>query len=298
MTTTWPRLRGKTYSLIGRTVRATIHLEDGSTVHIRRAPGLWRVDDTDGTMLRLTNDVGDYFREADGTMRLQPRRRGSFRMYFNDVEEGSKRLIEPYAIWDASRVDNGEAPVPQRIEQTLVRGRAGWRLDFGPVIYVVDDETGIGLSYSSPKSSAELSDPVLDEDFSDEVFTWDGPTEDVECDRIPRPVPEHKRRLHVMPLSLPGWMPLSVQGSHIKGDPDTGALEIMASAQIGAVVRRWPTALPEPPCATSRHFTVVARREDGPWTVEVRLPEGSDSSDAAAVVESIHDLPPLPNGSA
>lgn len=135
-------------------------------------------------------------------------------------------------------------------------------------------------------------------DFSDDVFTWDGPTDDVESDRVPQPVPEHKRRLHAMPLSLPTWMPLSVQGSHVKGDPDTGALEIMVSAQLGAVVRRWPTALPEPPCATSGLFTVVARREDGPWTVEVRLPEGSDPADAAAVVESIRDLPPLSNESA
>lgn len=69
MTMTWPRLRGKTYSLMGRSIRATIHYPDGITGRVWSAPGRWRLD-VDGVTKELDNDVGRYFRAPDGAMRL------------------------------------------------------------------------------------------------------------------------------------------------------------------------------------------------------------------------------------
>lgn len=142
----------------------------------------------------------------------------------------------------------------------------------------------------------ELSDPVLDEDFPEALFTWDGEVEEARSViRNARDDAEDRKRrcIEEMEISLPTWLPMQVRGRQMDGDPATGALDVRLMggvAMIDGYVRRWPTAIPEPPF-TGNPSPVTARTQKGPWTIEVRLSYGRDPADALRIAESVVDLP-------
>ncbi len=294
MTMTWPRLRGKTYSLMGRSIRATVHYPDGRTGRVWSAPGRWRLD-ADGVIKELSNDVGRYFRGPDGTMRLI-RKQPNVMHAFTSSGIDPVSLLEPHRRWSSSFVGRDGELTPTRITEVVHGGRRAWSVEFDTSSYVLDDETGVALAYRNERGSMELSDPVLDEEFPETLFEWNGEVE--EARTIIRntrdDVEDRKRRgIEEMEMSLPTWLPVRARGQQIDGDPATGALDVRlmgGAAMIDGYVRRWPTVIPEPPF-TGNPSPVTARTQKGPWTIEVRLSYGRDPADARRIAESVVDLP-------
>ncbi len=300
MAMTWPRLRSKTYSMIGRTIRATVHYSDGSTGQAWNAPERWRLDDADGVTKQLNNAVGYFFRDEDGSMRLIPKSPTTIVSFASDGDN-PRYLLEPQRFWYPT-VFEDLMRTPSRITEVTHDGRRAWSAEFDDIAFTIDDETGIALSYAGFGGSMSLSDPVLDELFPNAVFSWSGPVEEAEtryADARYAHEVERRLRAETMEMTLPTWLPVTVRGHVIDGDPATGALDArFTGIARDAVLRRWPTAIPEPVFGMDEQFPVTARSQCGPWTVEARLGAGADSIDAAGIVESVGALPDITLSSA
>ncbi|GAB04767.1 hypothetical protein GOAMR_21_00175 [Gordonia amarae NBRC 15530] len=306
--TSWRRIRGLSYSTIGRTVRARVHTSNGGEHLVRfDPPALWRLESPDGTTQLVENETDEYRVRDDGVAvhAHKAPNRVVMMMGLNPMQ-----LFTMYRWWPEPgpmarpRVGAASDPVA-----TTVRGRSGWQVEFDdpqgaqPITVVIDQDLGVCLAWRQGGQWLEMSEPVLDEDFDPALFTWDGPTIEEEehaeaqaQSQAQRDYEQQMRDLADMPQTQVGWFPTTIHTSAVDGDALTGALDITAttgSAQFA--IRRWLTGLDEPePGFSVQSYTVQGRRESGPWTVEVRTYAAALSPDDLERVFAQLSLPDPP----
>lgn len=153
-TVTWDdfaRLAGApvTSALRGRTASA----DEPAERFLFAPPDLWRVEDDEGRLLYLANDVGHYqWRESSGQVAcFQPRRSG----YRHSGGVNCTDLVRPRDLL-TPRDDDFTRPIGP-VEETTVIGRTAWRVLLAPpprkpepVWQVLDVESGVTLAYESP----------------------------------------------------------------------------------------------------------------------------------------------------
>ncbi|QTI69199.1 hypothetical protein J6U32_00695 [Gordonia polyisoprenivorans] len=279
--TSWPQIRGLSFSTMGRTVRATAYSSDGAVNHVRFVPPTsWRIENSDGSPSYIENDTDEYRFGEDGVAvhtSKSPNRLVAVAGISPTV------LFTAYQMWAPAEI-TGRAPrfgEPRGITGTEVRGRRGWHMEFddrygGPTVgVVIDAELGIALSWVQGEQWMQMESPVFDEDFEPALFSWDGATIEFEEYLDSREQLEHEQRMQElmnMPPTQIGWVPMEISVSPADGDPLSGALDVTVTAsspQFG--IRRWLTEVGEPEIGFSMEFySPRARSTVGPWTLELR----------------------------
>jgi hypothetical protein len=290
---------------MGRPLRATVHHSDGDVSRIWvDPPDRKRIESTTGQPAYIENAEAEYrWHDGDGIMIRDMK---SPHRLVSTIRVGPEHLVAAYRFWPRpeSQTDLG---TPAQPRSTQIRGRQGWQVDFtptgsprkrmlAPVTYVIDAELGVALAWRQGEKWIELSDPVLDEDFDDALFVWDGAIREREDQTSiqQREHEEHQRQLAQMPRSVPTWLPSTVTSNVIEGDPKTGAMDLAAHLQHAQVaVRRWLTDLDEPPeTFHMQMYPHAQRQQQGPWTLEIRTQQEIPASDGRRILDSITPVPP------
>lgn len=302
----WAQVRGISYSTMGRPVRATVHHSDGNVSRVWvDLPEGKRIENSSGQPTYIENADAEYrWHEDDGVMiraKKWPNRLAAM------LNVGPDNLLTAYRNWQPD--SDTYLGTPSEPRSVHIRGRSGWEVEFTvprgqlnpmrgtqPITYVIDAELGVALAWSQGEEWMELSDPVLDEDFDDDLFVWDGEVRDQE-EQISIQQREHEdkqRRLAVMPRSDPTWLPSKVTTTVDDGDPKTGAMDLTATLQHSQVmVRRWLTELDEPaPIWQSEFYSHTHRGQQGPWTIEIRSQHQLAEGDGQRILDSIPPVPP------
>ena len=295
----WPQVRAISYSTMGRPIRATVHSVNGESTRI------W-VDSPDHKRFENVSGQATYIENADAEYRWHDADRVMIRAFKSphrmvmNIGAGPERLVAPYRYWP--QPSENLLGTPSEPREVQVRGRRGWEVDFTstrrqlpPTTYVIDAELGVALAWRHGEEWTELSDPVLDEDFDDDLFVWDGAVRDEEEQQSIRQHEheEKQRRLADMPRTVPRWLPSTVTTNVIDGDPQTEALDLTAILRAPQVViRRWLTDLDEP--TKTLHMPIyphTQRAQQGPWTIEIRTQEELSTSDGQRILDSIEPIP-------
>ncbi|WP_072803483.1 DUF6924 domain-containing protein [Rhodococcoides yunnanense] len=303
MVMSWAQIRGSNYSTIGRTIRAVVFGPGDSVQRVRHAPpSRWRIDDADGNPVFIENATDTYRRADDGVMLHTAKSPHDLvaRIGFPST------LLHAYESWPpitAGGFPSQRMVDPSEPQPVQVRGRDGWEVSFREqhsterTTYVFDAQYGVALSWQVGEYWMELEDPVLDENFDHEVFTWTGPSREQKAEPSNQAQLDHERKQQVIgeiPRALPSWLP-TVIGSHPQdGDPRTGALDLTVySQQTHLMLRRWVTAIGEPELEWPSTLTPARHRQvAGVWTYEIRSNDELDAADCTRIVESIVPVDP------
>ncbi|GAC67163.1 hypothetical protein GS4_06_00090 [Gordonia soli NBRC 108243] len=296
--TSWPQIRGLSYSTAGRTARGTVYSSDGTASFVWFGPPTsWRMENSDGSPVYIENATDEYRFGEDGVAvhtAKYPNRLVAVAGVSPMV------LFTAYRMWAPAEL-TGQPPrfgEPKHLAETEVRGRQGWEVEFddsygGPTVSIVlDAELGMTLSWSQGEQWVQMESPVLDEDFDPALFSWEGVTLEFE-DHLQSPEQlEYEQRMQElteMPPTRVTWVPTEVTVSPTEGDPMSGALGVTVSAtstQFG--VRRWLTALGEPEVGFSMElYSPRARTPNGPWTVELRSYNEISTEEAERVLAGV-----------
>lgn len=303
----WAQVRGISYSSMGRPVRATVHHSDGSEFRVWvDLPHRKRIENWSGQPTYIENADAEYrWHDDDGVMIRAMKSPSRLVVTMGGV--GPENLLTAYRYWPQS--SENLLGTPSEPREVQVRGRRGWQVEFASTrrgiqatTYVIDAELGVALVWSQGEEWMELSDPVLDEDFDDNLFVWDGEVREQE-EQISIQQREHEdkqRRLAVMPRSDPTWLPSKVTTTVDDGDPKTGAMDLTATLQHSQVmVRRWLTELDEPALIwQSEFYSHTHRGQQGPWTIEIRSQHQLADGDGQRILDSITPAPPPAQSSA
>ena len=301
----WAQVRGISYSTMGRPVRATIHHSDGEVSRIWvDPPDRKRIENTSGHPTYIENAEAEYRWHHDDSVMIRDMK--SPHRLVSTIGVGPEHLVAAYRFWPRpeSQTDLGTPSQPQPVQ---VRGRQGWQVEFTPtgsphrrtsepVTYVIDAELGVALAWRQGERWIELTDPVLDEEFDDALFVWDGAIREREDQTSiqQREHEEHQRQLEQMPRSVPTWLPSTVTSNVIEGDPKTGSMDLTAHLQhVQVAVRRWLTDLDEP--SETFHMQMyphAQRHQQGPWTLELRTQQKIPASEGHRIFDSIPPVPP------
>lgn len=309
MSMTWPQVRGLSYSTMGRSVRAEMWADgtDVGTVWFQ-PPTSWRIENASGEVTYIENDTDEYRRDDDGVMVLVVKSPHRWVMLTGDAPS---LLLQAYSMWlppqQGVPTQLGDPTAPRQVE---VRGRAGWEVQFADqltnepgsaITYVIDAETGVALSRSTPGHVVELSNPVIDEPFDPALFGWTGPTRGEEDPRVSAAHREYEAKMQAlsqMPAAEVTWTPGKIQAQPIDGDPRSGALDqqVMPSYP-GFTLRQWITDVGEPSIESSARTPLMHRATVGPWTYEIRGYSPIDPGDCERIIASIvpADLPSTPS---
>ena len=299
----WAQVRGISYSTMGRPVRATVHHSDGSESRVWvDHPQRKRIENSSGqpTYIDIDNADAEYrWHDDDGVMIRAMNSPNRLVVTMGGV--GPENLLRAYRYWPQPSENLLGAPSEPR--EVQVRGRRGWQVEFASTrkrilatTYVIDAELGVALAWRQGEEWMELSEPVLDEDFDDDLFVWDGAVRDQE-EQISIQQREHEdkqRRLAMMPRSDPTWLPSKVTTTVDDGDPKTGAMDLTATLQHSQVtVRRWLTELDEPPLSWQmEYYPHTHRGQQGPWTIQIRSQHPLADGDGQRILDSITPVPP------
>ncbi|NKZ79557.1 hypothetical protein GTA28_22245 [Rhodococcus hoagii] len=300
MAKTWPQVRGLNYGTMGRTVRAETW---SNGVHTGRVwfqpPTSWRIENASGVATYIENDTDEYRLTDDGTMMHALK---SPNRWVMTVGDSPTLLLQAYSMWlpQSQHTPPQLAPTGQP-RQVDVRGRTGWEVPFADqytdrggntVTYVIDDELGVALSRSTDTQHQELVDPVIDEAFDPDLFTWTGPTRTHDDPQVSEAQREYEAKMAMlaqMPRPDVTWAPGTIETQPFDGDPRTGALDMHIMPTYATfTLRQWVTELGEPatenpaPQPPLRHHATI-----GPWTYEIRSYPNIDPADCERIVASI-----------
>lgn len=296
----WAQVRGISYSTMGRPIRATIHQADGSVSRVWvDLPHRKRIENSSGHPTYIENADAEYrWHDDDGVM---IRAMKSPNRLVATMGVGPEDLLTAYRYWP--QPSENLLGTPSQPRNVQVRGRQGWQVEFASphkrvlaTTYVIDAELGVALAWRQGEQWMELSDPVLDEDFDDDLFLWHGAVRDQE-EQISIQQREHEdkqRRLAAMPRSEPTWLPSTITTTVDDGDPKTGAMDLTAMLSHSQVmVRRWLTELDEPALSWHmEHYPHTHRGHQGPWTIEIRSQHQLTDDDGQRILDSITPVPP------
>lgn len=307
---TWPRVRGLSYSTMGRSVRAEMWADGTHTGKVWfQPPTSWRIENASGEVTYIENATDEYRRGDDGVMVHVVKSAHRWVMMTGDAPH---LLLQAHSMWLPQRGVPAQLGYPTAPRQVDVRGRTGWEVQFtdqltnqltnqpgSTITYVIDAETGVALSRSTSGTVLELSNPVIDEPFDPASFTWTGPTRDEEdlANAGQREYEAKMQALSQIPAAEVTWTPGTIQARPIDGDPRTGALnqEIMPRYQ-DFTLRQWVTELGDPAGELSTRTPLLHRATVGPWTYEIRGHTPIDTGDCERIIASIipADLPSAP----
>lgn len=304
MTPTWEQVRCSNYGTMGRTARGTVHRPDGSWEYVWHTPeGTWRYENESGEPTFIENATDSWSRGEDGAMVHTVKSRHT--LYMTMGTSPPSLLLRAYDVFPAKTsrgFDDQRFVGPSAPRAVRVRGRDGWEVSAHDqhanetVTYVFDAELGIAVRWRRGEDWMELEDPILDDAFDPELFTWTGPSRSTEDDiaNYEHAYEERQRVLARIPQALPTWLPMTTSVEAQSGDSRTGELSLAIGGYAPHfTLRRWVSAIGEPKLEWPTDSTPERHRQSiGDWTYEIRSHQEITSDNCARIVESIVPVDP------
>ncbi|AYJ48024.1 DUF6924 domain-containing protein [Rhodococcus sp. P1Y] len=299
----WEQIRGTNYSTMGRAVSGVVHYSNGSRQAVFHTPtDTWRYENDSGEPTFIENPENRWSRAEDGVMIHAVKSPHTMYAVMGSTPSLLLRAYHAFPPPTGHGLDQQRFVDPVVTGQVTVRGRTGWEVtgrdqhSGEAIAYVFDAELGVALRWQHGDDWMELENPVLDEVFADDLFTWTGPSRP-EADEMAKHYREHEekqRALAAIPQAVPTWLPTEIVASPMSGDPRTSELSLSIHGQTPHfTLRRWLNAIGEPTLEFPNDGTPERyRQEVGDWTYEIRSYQEIDQADCVRIVESIIPVDP------